>query len=709
MSKLFFIITLLISNLSYAGKYLDISAQTIKYQETNYLVVNFFNKPKWHTYWKNPGDAGLPIKIIFKQNGNEVKFKELNWPSPKRYIEQGDLWAYGYDGEYSFFYELNNSHKEQEYSIDVNVLICKDICVPDQEKFNLNFDSNLEASYGKKLSETVIINRLESLPVLGSEPKLKLSLVKSEKENQLALHYIIEDVDSSKIDSTNNILIPYPINLFDFKHEESYFDSNSKSLIGRFYIDWDGIYQDPEIKLPEDGQFTSPVNIKLVLSYPKGSNSKIIEQEFLNFELYGDKALSGTFQNLSPLTDIKQKAATPEKSFWLYLLFAFLGGLILNIMPCVLPVISLKLFSLISHGTESKSKILRHNLFYTLGVLLTFSLLAITVILLKQSGESVGWGFQLTSPLFVYSLLVLVFVFGLNMFGLFEFRTPGGKYIANLNAKTPYLEDILNGVFATILSTPCSAPFLGTALGFAFTTSSVNIFLVFLAIGIGLAFPFILTGVFPQSIKFLPKPGNWMNQAKYFLGLSLMITAIWLIDVLFSLINNEQYGVYILLNVLLIFFAIFVYAKVSKNKILLTLLILFPLIGSFWVFTKKDLKMTTAQSVSSSNWKPWTPELMASSVSNKKATFIDFTASWCLTCKVNKKLVLDTKGFTQYASENEIQLIRGDWSKQDPKITKFLNQYNVVGVPAYFVITKSGEVKYLGETLRLGKIKKSFD
>ena len=236
-------------------------------------------------------------------------------------------------------------------------------------------------------------------------------------------------------------------------------------------------------------------------------------------------------------------------------------------MPCVLPVISLKLFGLIIHSNETKKQILKHNLSYTAGVLASFLILGAAVVILKASGDQIGWGFQLQSPLFVLTMMIILLVMALNMLGLFEFVTPGGKHLGNAEIKKGMGGDFINGVLATILSTPCSAPFLGTALTFAFTTSYLNIFLIFIAVGIGLSFPFLLTGFFPALIKFLPKPGLWMENLKRLLGLSLILTAIWLYDVFFAILSHEALGLYINTLFALIIFAFYFRKHMSKNRL----------------------------------------------------------------------------------------------------------------------------------------------
>jgi thiol:disulfide interchange protein DsbD len=379
-------------------------------------------------------------------------------------------------------------------------------------------------------------------------------------------------------------------------------------------------------------------------------------------------------------------------------------------MPCVLPVISLKLFGLISHSDKSKSEIFKHNLFYSFGVLLTFGILAAVVHLLKENGEVIGWGFQLQSPSFVFIMIFILLTMAMNMLGLFEFITPGGRSLGGKEIKEGFTGDVLNGVLATILSTPCSAPFLGSALPFAFASSTLNIYLIFLSIGVGLAFPFLLTGVFPVMIKFLPKPGAWMDKLKKVLGLSLLLTAVWLYDVLFSIVDISILGMLINGFIALLFFSLYFRKHFSKNIILNIFIFILPLILFYKIMAQiglpeSELKQGSSPLVQGDlQYENWSDSKMQTIRKVKKNTFIYFTAKWCLTCKVNEKLVLKSDAFKKLAKEKKLGLLKGDWTKRDNNITKFLAKHNIYGVPAYFILQEDGKVISLGESISVSAV-----
>lgn len=719
MLKIFFIINFLFIHAYcvYAQsdkQYVKMGATILEIDQKQILAISLENETDWHTYWKNPGDAGLELKFQFsKDDGTPLILEDFPWPTPTRYIEQGNMWAYGYSNKYAFFYKLPLDLKNSKLKIVGTWLVCKDICIPGTRTIHLSIDDNLKGDISLNHSKNDLIKIFQNLPIYKNDPNLSIFLTKGTKDNQLALHYILENVDLNHLREKSNILTPYLQEPFDYKHEEVYFDKNSKIIFGRIYLDWDGVYNDPIWNLPVDGKFKTPITAKYLLNYPKDKPSKIISITFEEFSLTGDDQLNARFKNLQKIENthhLKSVSTTSPYDLLSYILFAFIGGLILNLMPCVLPVISLKLFGLIIHRDESKKEILKHNMAYTFGVLFSFFILATSIAILKSAGDQIGWGFQLQSPIFVFAMILLIFIMALNMLGLFQFMTPGGKSLGNAEIKKGVAADFLNGVLATILSTPCSAPFLGTALSVAFTTSIFNSYLIFMSVGIGLSFPFIITALFPSLIKFLPKPGLWMEKLKMLLGLTLLLTVIWLIDVLFAIVSFQDVGIYFNAALVFIFFLFFAKKHISKGPILTlicALLCIFFIYKTISLFDNMATNPTTNQNNSSTlNWKPWSKAAMDSI--EDEYLFINFTASWCLTCKVNKKLVLQSKEFETLVQENGINLMEADWTKRDDAITTFLNQHNIYGVPAYFIKDKKGNIKSLGETISISKIQKAL-
>ena len=718
----FLLILFLLSSFAFANeRHVQMGATFFQNNDKSYVAVSLKNDKDWHTYWKNPGDAGIPIKLEFFVNNKKVKLKELEWPTPKKYIEQGEVLAYGYSNTNHFYFEIPQDKKVEVKNKKVGIkghwLVCKEICIPGQDEIYVEVDGNLSGkSHPFEINISEVKEKLNNLPKLQDLPSnLEIYITKAKEDNRLALQYTYSNVDIKSYNSKKNLLTPFPAPPFDYKHEKVYWDPQNRTLYGRIYIDWDGIYDEPERPLPEDGIFSSPIKGKFLVNTSVAGPPTVIEYTFKQFSMTGDESLEKYFTTLQEVKFGKdvQKVLTSSqnKSIFYYILFAFLGGLILNLMPCVLPVISLKLFGLVVHSDEPKNKIMKHNFAYSAGVISSFMLLSIVVMIMKSGGEKIGWGFQLQSPGFVFLMMLMIFVMALNMFGLFEFVTPGGKTLGNAQIKKGVTGDFVNGVLATILSTPCSAPFLGTALSFAFTTSNFNIFLMLFFVGVGLSSPFILTAFFPSLVTFLPKPGMWMDKLKYILGFTLLLTAIWLYDVLANLIDFSYGGIYINTILAAIFFAFFLRKYVTKIFVWNVIFFLLPAIMTTVLIKNKGLALDTGTAKSvvqkgSLQWNKWSEDKMKDFSNKGKWVFVDFTAKWCLTCKVNKKIVLETKAFEDFATVNKVELLVADWTKRDDYITDFLRKYNIVGVPAYFIQKPNGEVIYLGETISIGKIKK---
>ncbi len=697
MKKIILLFTLLLSS-SWANEenLVKMSLATLIKGESTYLAVTFLNKEKWHTYWKNPGSAGKEIEVHFEG----IEATELEWPAPKLYREAGGLIAYGYSNEYTFFYKIANN-LNADFKVKANWLICKDICIPGKKDLSGKLNNGILITKNEfKTSPKLLEERFAQLPIKAAWlENLKINLHKGKKANTLDLFYSTKRPFPKTKDT--NFLTPFPTFLITFNKEVV--QKEDSILKGHLPLEWDGEYEDPEIPLPEDGKLNSPLTFKFVYHDSIKKRPVIIEKSFSSFQL------DQPAQLIAATTEAKKMPPATSRSILIYIVLAFFGGLILNVMPCVLPVISLKLFSLAAHSDESDQSIFRHNLFYTFGVLATFFALAIIVLVMKASGESIGWGFQLQSPLFVSIMAILLFILGLNLFGLFEFKTPGGKTLGNMELKKGVLGDFMGGVLATILSTPCSAPLLGGALTFAFTAGTFEIFTIFTFIGLGLSSPFILTGLFPSLIKFLPKPGMWMENVKKFLGMTMFLTVLWLLDVFNSLTDLPLAYTKINVVMLFVFFAFYFDKKIGKKKPLKIIFYILPLVlFNNLIITEINTSHASSKSMIAEKkrdglqWEPWSEKRMEEL--KGELVFIDFTAKWCLTCKVNEKLVIDTSAFKKLVDDYNVKLLLGDWTKRDPIIEAFLKKNGHVGVPVYFIQKKSGELIDLGETISIKEI-----
>lgn len=690
------IFLLLFSTLTFASDHAGFSLQ----RWNNKLVVTINHDKGWHTYWKNPGDAGIASSFKFYKGNSELNLKSFEWPVPKLYVEAGDIQTIGYAGKQHFFFDAHEGHIKAV----INVLICKDICIPGSANLLLGESEQFTSDRREKpATNEELEKKFSELPAPGQLPEgFEYYLTRTKDKNELVLHYSLPNVSSPELSRKLSLLTSFPMNPFTFKRESVYFKDGV--LYGKTTIDWDGEYLDPPVALPENGKFAQNYQIPFLFNPPGKGDVTVVNLTFSDFSV-GSEALDQFYKSLEAATPPQSTENAGAATFVTYMILAFLGGLILNLMPCVLPVISLKLFSLIKYQDSSRKRLLRHNLFFTMGVISTLLALASVVVALKAGGEEIGWGFQLQSPSFILFMMLLLFIMTMNMFGLFEFKTPGGSKLGSAEVKDSIWGDFFTGVLTTILSTPCSAPFLGTALTFAFTTSYFTVYLIFVFIGLGISFPFLLTALFPSTLKFLPRPGMWMEKLKYVLGFTLLVTTIWLYDVFVSLVDFDL----ISWRVNLLFacwFFLFFFSKKVKNRFVPATLIVLTLGLTLVAF--KDLKLRSqASSVhTTSKWSPWSEAKL--SELKGEVVFMDFTAEWCLTCKVNKKLVLETSAFEEMSAREGIKLLRADWTKRDDHITQFLRRHNIVGVPAYFVQKKDGTIVHLGETISVSKVEKNI-
>lgn len=702
MSKYLVSLLLLTFSVFAAEEHATMSLQ----RANNKLIVTIHHDEGWHTYWKNPGDSGIASSFKFSDAADKpLNLKSHEWPLPEKHLEAGDILTIGYEGKQHFFFDDASG----VIKAHISVLICKDICIPGEAKLELKAGQNFVANRSvSPYSSSELTAAFEGLPKDISPPaQFEYYLTRVKDQNVLTLHYSLKGLKSTKLTHKLNLLTAFPLPPFGYKRESLYVEGDT--LYGKTEIEWDGIYQEPPFNLPANGSFPNTYELSFLFNQPGVSRVDKITLKIKDFSL-ASPSLDQFYKKLTPFggadkvgTQALTTSTESDMNLFQYLLFAFLGGLILNLMPCVLPVISLKLFSLIRHQNYSQKQLLKHNFSYTAGVIATFMALAGVIVGLKATGEVVGWGFQLQSPTFILLMMLVLFILSLNLFGLFEFITPGGSKLGNAQTEEGFVGDFFGGVLTTILSTPCSAPFLGTALTFAFTTSSFTIFLMFFFIGMGLAFPFLMTAVFPKSLSLFPRPGAWMEKLKYFLGLSLLATVVWLYDVFANLVDYEAISWRLNLLLALWFFAFFFMKKISQNKFLQGAVFVLPLLMTYFAINDLELKPTTAALVSRETaWKPWSEEKLTEL--KGQMVFMDFTAQWCLTCKVNKKLVLETDGFNELAKKYNVVLLRADWTKRDDNITQYLNKYGAVGVPAYFVQKPNGEILFLGETITIGKI-----
>ena len=570
----------------------------------------------WHTYWKNPGDSGGPIELNWDLPIG-FSVSDVQWPLPEK-IEYPPLMTYGYEDFviYPMVLSIPENYSDNYFEMTADILICADVCIPESGKISANL-LDIE-------SNSLIYEWLESVP-----------------SNFLPTNASI---------SENNLEIRFT---FEKEVKEIYFFPDENSSI----------------------DYSSKQNF-----YKKDDNY------FLSINLFNDE-----LQNVSGVLDINgigYKIANSQinnlnegsLSLITALIFALLGGLILNLMPCVFPVISLKVLSFVSMGGSSPEKIRNHALIFTAGVVASFMIIALTIVLLKQAGNFVGWGFQLQSPLIVGLLsMVMVFISLVlitdNSFG--ESLTKLGNIGNNENG---YYSSFLTGVLAVVVASPCTAPFMGVALGYALIQPSGETIPIFLSLSLGFSLPYLLLAANPKLINFLPKPGNWMVTLKEFFAFPMLATAIWLLWV-FSLQVNESFVIFLLIGWLLLALNFWVFLKDYKKIIKIIFSGISILSMLYFLPSTEDLDTKQNQIIGSAT--EWYEEIEEDLRNKNQPYFINFTAAWCITCQSNEITAFSKESFKDLLEEKNIEYIKADWTNRNDAITESLKKYGRSGVPFY--------------------------
>jgi thiol:disulfide interchange protein DsbD len=593
-----------------------------------FLIIRFNLDKDWHTYWINPGDSGDPAS--FNWNLPEgFNISEPIWPTPEL-IPYPPLTTFGYTDELKLLFKLTLPKKLDsinKFSVISKWLVCADVCIPQEGKvsFVLSKGSSNDFSI-----QNLLINDVKS-----SIPR------------------VLKQKVSSKIEDG---ILTLNLNNFDSDIEDAYFFPYQENV-----IDY-SINQKLNRNL--DG---TELNINLLnKNKSTGLLGGVLKTNIGNYEIELDSNLINTQSTLNP-EFISLSAA---------ILFSLIGGLLLNLMPCVFPVISLKILNFVNHS-ENKKQTSLHGFAFSAGSILMFVLVGLSVVLLKGLGMDIGWGYQLQSPLIV-SLLIFLFIFLAGFFLLNVNFLNSLLNIGSAGVSAPsYMNSFGTGFLAVIVATPCTAPFMGSALGFAILQPSFSSFLIFLFLGIGFAFPYILLSVFPSMLSLLPKPGAWMETFKQFMAFPMILTALWLVWVLSSQIESFQLVLVLLGISLIVFFYWLNQLKIfSKAGLRFRNFIYLAVLVSLF-FTLPIEKSSF--------------EIERNSFSNEELTkrlaegpvFLNFTADWCITCKVNERVALKTNETLKFFEDRNIFYLEADWTNKNELITKKLASFGRSSIPLY--------------------------
>jgi thiol:disulfide interchange protein DsbD len=628
--------------------------------------------PAWHTYWKFSGDAGLPSELKWKLPPG-WKIGEIQWPIPLKTIDPGDIQTYGYENEVLLMQEITPPTKLDSSSVklsaDASWLVCERICIPGGATSQLE----LPVSIASQPANTELFTRYRRLlpqnwpganvakadwSRVGSDLRLKVtseSLASYPAVDFFPLPEQNTVVGHPRIESRNNNEAVFRIPI----------ESSEKNLLSMAGL--------VVFSHQPNGEARAAWQIA---SAPAGARTGL------------SASLSGR--------------PAPVRGIFTFLLFGFIGGIILNLMPCVLPVISLKIFGFIQQAGQSRQKILRSGIAFATGIFAWFIALALLLIALKAAGRDVTWGgFQFTNAYFVLVLSVIVLVFALNLFGVFEISLPQSmtRGLLSTTERKDLLGSFFQGVFATVLATPCTAPFLGTALGFAFSQSPAIILSMFVAIAAGMSAPYLLLSAQPAWLRFLPRPGPWMLHVKQFMGFLLLATLLFLLYVLGAQRGLE--GVIwascflLVISVACWMKGAFVVPTSSAAKRSITLVLMLVLVfasGIYFIGNKfHSANIASADSRLRGDWQAFTPERLQGELEQGRVVFVDFTAAWCLTCKFNEASVLESADVRQAFQRHGIVKLKADWTNGDPVITKLLQHFGRPGVPLYVLYPGKNE------------------
>jgi thiol:disulfide interchange protein len=637
--------------------------------------------PRWHTYWKFSGDAGLPTELKWKLPPG-WKVGDIQWPIPLKTIDPGDIETYGYENEVLLMQEITPPQKIDDPSVrlsaDASWLVCEKICIPG----NATLQLELPISTASQPANTELFARYRRL------------FPQQWPGSNIATTSWTRTGSDLHLKVTSETLAKYPA--VDF------------------------------FPLPEQGvvvghpQIESRDKNQVVLRIPIESSEKNLQSMsgLLVFSQKPNGEDRAAWQ-IPSAASVSAARAAPARGIFTFLLFGFIGGIILNLMPCVLPVISLKIFGFIQQAGQSRQKILRSGIAFTIGIFAWFVGLALLLIALKGAGRDVTWGgFQFTNAYFVLALSVIVLVFALNLFGVFEISLPQSltRGLLSSTERKDDLGSFFQGVFATVLATPCTAPFLGTALGFAFSQSPAVILAIFVAIAAGMSAPYLFLSAQPAWVRFLPRPGPWMLHVKQFMGFLLLATLLFLLYVIGAQRGLEGViwaGCFLLvISVACWMKGAFVVpaASVFKRSFVLLLMAGLVLGSSIYFIGGKFGNLSSSDSRPLGGWQAFTPERLQAELNQDHSVFVDFTAAWCLTCKFNEANVLESEEVRDAFQRHAIVKLKADWTNGDPTITKLLQQFGRPGVPLYVLYPgKTGEPIVFPELLTKGMVLEKLD
>lgn len=638
----------------------------VKAGEPFWVALRETMRPHWHTYWKNPGDAGQPTDITWKLPAG-VTAAPIVWPAPTK-IDVSGVVNYGFEGDVLLLVKITPAAdftgSTLALAADAHWLVCSDVCIPEEGKFSLSLPVGPAATPADPATRALFDAARRQIPTESPWPS-RFGVAPSGDP------ILVVDAKGLKPDTIRDV----------------YF----------FPAEWG-----PVANMAKQTAHVTPSGIRIPLK--KGDAKAATPQQLAGTLVLSEKTGDGEHRQAFDIVarfdptvaaDVASSATRDAEalSLWQALAFALLGGLILNLMPCVFPVLAMKAASFVRLAGHSRAEIRRDGIAYMAGVLVSFGLMAAVVLAIRAGVGEVSWGFQFQSPIFSLLVAYLFFVVGLNLSGVFEVAgrfTGIGQGLAGRGGLTGAF---FTGVLAVIVATPCTAPFMAAALGFALSQPAPQTVVVLLAMGLGLALPYVVLAFTPALQRLMPRPGPWMDRLRQFLAFPMYASAVWMIWVL-----TQQTGadgvLYALGGMVLIAFAIWLLrlgAPASRTVWLRRGLASVAVLLAFAGALKLEDQPATAASaasgpsagVSFDGWERFSRARLDEAVAARKPVFVDFTAAWCITCLVNDRVALDTAATRRAFDETGTVKLKGDWTNRDPEITATLKEYARAGVPLY--------------------------
>jgi len=660
------------------------------------IALRMKHDPHWHSYWIAPG-TGYATSLNWTLPEG-FKAGEIQWPTPHVVKDSsGKITGNGYEGENFLLVEVTPpAQLPAGGSVSIKAtaewLMCEAVCMPGDAKLDIAFP--VAASGAAKVDShwtAAISATRERLP--KSNNSWTATATRTDKTATLRLQ---------PNSGTNH----QPTDLHFFS-SDGYTDYAKPETVSQEKDAW--IIQ---MELDAAAEKTTTRLVGVLVSGNGWKPSSGYDGILIDVPFSGSKVAVSVLQ---PPT-----SATPAPAGLLGTLFlAFIGGLILNLMPCVFPVLGIKILGFVNQSGSDKSKVVKHGLVFTMGVLISFWILSGALLILRAGGAQLGWGAQLQSPAFVFGMASFLLIFALNLSGLFEVGLSATGVGANLQMKEGYMGSFFTGALAVLVATPCSAPFLAPALGAAFSSSfsAGQSMGIFTAIGLGLSMPYLLLSIFPQAIKFLPKPGAWMETFKQLMAFPLYATVGWLLWVLAGQTKDDDNALLLItFGFVLVAMATWLYGRFGQawgkpgkqlfGRVAAALLFV---VGLYIGWPKEAVAAQTVAGEYQVTWEKWSPEAIAAAQAAGKYVYVDFTARWCATCQTNKAAVFHSDEVLSELKKKDVVLLRGDWTNRDPKITAELARWNRSAVP-FNLIYAPGKTSpvLLPELLTPGKVLQGF-